>query len=635
MKSAKKNKSSYSSFWLGDRFKYKSIFADTGDSVLFNDNTNHEIEPIDILQLFEARDAISNFVRILTNRNDLIVNFTPKRESQFSYTDGKHISISANLDGDDFDVAVGVALHEASHIVYTNFDEVRKFIENLHAESNEIVDWTQYKTIWNCIEDFYVDEITKKTAPGYVAYYNALYDEYFNLPEIDRGLQSTDYGIPSWKSYFFHICNVRNKNRNPSALPKLDVIFDKIDIENIIRLTDQRSRLVLAKEIFEIIAKEVSLNIETAEYVAIPLTHDTLPKSVKNKIERYIKQQNDFLHGNIKKAKLEKEVASTINNLIDINAEIVQVANDKSYNFSYGVANKMRVLVIRKITDTMRTNRILNQFGIQSTTASDYRCTEIENAIQNGKKLANKLLIRNEDRITVTPRLKNGKIDRRLLHELGFDNYEIFNQLNIKTYVPIHIHVSIDQSGSMAGRRMIESLSVGAMLSTAALYINNLHVTVSIRGSNDQSIPYIAYIFDSKINNLSHIRSIFPSVVAHGSTPEGLCFEAIQTQIKKDAIDNDAYFINICDGIPAFSKKIKRGGGFTYRGGEAERHCREQMIKIEQSGTKFTAYFIGENRNHVHGMEGCYGGRVEYLNSASEIQRIADVINSKLIETLQ
>lgn len=636
MKAVKKNKSSYSSFWLGDRFKYKSILTNTNDSGAIDISMADDQQTVDVLQLLEARDAVSNFVRILTNRNDLIVNFTATRESHLSYTDGKHISISADLDGTDFDVAVGLALHEASHIVYTDFACVSSFISNLYANST----WThaeiiQYRPIWNCIEDFYIDEMTKKIAPGYVAYYNALYDEYFNLPEIARGLQSSEYSIPSWKSYFFHICNIRNKNRNPSALPKLDIIFDKIDIENISRLTSQDSRLLLAQEIFEIIANEVASNSEPIDATDIPPAQDTLPKSVRNKIERYIKRQDDFLNGNVKKTKVAKDIADTLDSLIDINGEIVQVASDSTYNFSRGFADKMRVLVIRKITDSMQANGTLSQFGIYSHAPADHRSNSIEDAIQNGKKLANKLLIRNEDRITVTPRLKNGKIDRRLLHELGFDNYEIFNQFNVKTYVPIHIHVSIDQSGSMAGQRIIESLAVAAMLSTAALYINNLHVTVSLRGSTNQGIPYTAYIFDSKLHNISHIRSIFPSVSAHGSTPEGLCFEAIQKQIKKDAIDNDAYFINICDGMPAFSKSSK-GKQFIYTGVDAENHCREQMVKIERSGTKYTAYFIGsESSNYVSGMERCYGGRVEYLRSASEVQRIADAINSKLIETLQ
>jgi hypothetical protein len=71
-----------------------------------------------MLRLSAHRRAIGNFVNILTNKN-IPVKFYKKGDS---YTDGKSVVLSAEVKPEKFDVAVGLALHEASHINLTNFD---------------------------------------------------------------------------------------------------------------------------------------------------------------------------------------------------------------------------------------------------------------------------------------------------------------------------------------------------------------------------------------------------------------------------------------------------------------------------------------------------------------------------------
>ena len=61
--------------------------------------------------------AISNFVNIVTGDNIPVV-FNSKDES---YTDGKKVVIGSNIDDKKFDVAVGLALHEGSHIKLSDF----------------------------------------------------------------------------------------------------------------------------------------------------------------------------------------------------------------------------------------------------------------------------------------------------------------------------------------------------------------------------------------------------------------------------------------------------------------------------------------------------------------------------------
>jgi hypothetical protein len=99
-----------SSYWLSD-WDDDDIVVDTMNDV--------EKKSHDLYKLASAKKAISNFVNIVTN-DDIKVTFNTRGNS---YTDGKSVVIGANIvEPKDFDVAVGLALHEGSHIKLSNFE---------------------------------------------------------------------------------------------------------------------------------------------------------------------------------------------------------------------------------------------------------------------------------------------------------------------------------------------------------------------------------------------------------------------------------------------------------------------------------------------------------------------------------
>ena len=101
-----------SSFWMGD-----SWFDDTDPltgEVLEKDNT------ADLIKLSAYRRAVSNFVNIVTGDNVPV-----KFSNTDSFTDGKTVWIAAKLDDKNFDANVGLALHEGSHIKYSDFDVLK------------------------------------------------------------------------------------------------------------------------------------------------------------------------------------------------------------------------------------------------------------------------------------------------------------------------------------------------------------------------------------------------------------------------------------------------------------------------------------------------------------------------------
>ena len=107
------NTKNYSSFWLDNDFdRHTSIFDD-----------EEVVKPkTDLIALSSYRRAIANFVRIVTEK-DIPVTF---KASGDSYTDGKKVVISAKMDDKSFDPSVGLALHEGSHIVLSDFDWLRE-----------------------------------------------------------------------------------------------------------------------------------------------------------------------------------------------------------------------------------------------------------------------------------------------------------------------------------------------------------------------------------------------------------------------------------------------------------------------------------------------------------------------------
>ena len=111
---------SYSSFWLDNDW----------DTSFDLDIEDDKPKGPDLIQLASYRRAIANFVNIVTSKN-IPVTFNATGDS---YTDGKKVTISAKLDDGLFDSAVGLALHEGSHIKLSDFDFLKTLENSIPTE---------------------------------------------------------------------------------------------------------------------------------------------------------------------------------------------------------------------------------------------------------------------------------------------------------------------------------------------------------------------------------------------------------------------------------------------------------------------------------------------------------------------
>lgn len=237
-----------SSYWLQDW---------DDDDIVVGTMTDMERKSNDLYKLSASKRAISNFVNIVTN-DKIPVIFNSRGNS---YTDGKSVVIGANVaEPKDFDIAVGLALHEGSHIKLSDFESlgniynlVPQYIKDGAIKKGVHNPVSIIKDLWNIVEDRRIDRYVFDSAPGYRDYYRAMYDKYFNDTLIDKALLSDEYTDETIDSYMFRIINLHNKNTNLNVLNGLRDIYKVIGLGSINRLKNSLDALNVALKVFQII----------------------------------------------------------------------------------------------------------------------------------------------------------------------------------------------------------------------------------------------------------------------------------------------------------------------------------------------------------------------------------------------
>jgi hypothetical protein len=704
----------HSDFWMPNYDDWD--FIDNLDSDLDIDTSDdlvdiHQFERSrNLIRLSSARRAIANYVNILTGKS-LPVLFN---DNNISCTDGQTIYIGSDITKKNkFDVSVGLALHESSHVKYTDFDlfktvwmkvprSIYDYTEKLNLSKETV--GTVCKDILNYIEDRYIDYTVHENAPGYRGYYDALYDEYFNSKCISDALESNLYTTLSVESYMFRIINLTNVSTRLYALPGLYDIAKIIDLTNIKRLTNPSDRLELAFQVAEIVFKNVndSKNYTQSKFVQddtsqsdaagdqqngnsngkstlveIDGGNDPKPSdkdhndessstslddmiggsetSVTNtqsdtilsdigqdekvnknkltKIKKAFDKQKDFLNGNLKKRKVTKKDKKLLDILEQSKVEIVNVATDFTQN--YGVNTGVECIVVKNMTKEL----LMSDECPMSDTGdlpSVYkrRQDNIDAGIIMGTKLGRRLQVRNEINTHKFSRRYTGKLDKRLIHELGFSDENIFYTTMTEKYKKINFHITVDASSSMAGNKWDKAIRLSVAIAKAASMLDNVNLTISFRTTSGNN-PYILIAYDSKVDKFSKIRNLFSYLKPTGVTPEGLCYEAIMKYLPSQSSDTNSYFVNLSDGEPHFTFESNKAW-MMYSGDSAARHTQHQVKKIQYAGYEIISYFIsqgsGDEMNKTL-FKTMYGENSHFIN-VENITQIADTLNKKMMDSL-
>jgi nitric oxide reductase activation protein len=130
-------------------------------------------------------------------------------------------------------------------------------------------------------------------------------------------------------------------------------------------------------------------------------------------------------------------------------------------------------------------------------------------------------------------------------------------------------------------------------IAKAASMISSMDVVISARGTMGNygnQTPLMWVVYDSRKDKFEQFRHKAYAVCAGGSTPEGLCFQAVMKEIIASANGKEMYFINISDGEPGYSdQSIQYGGDY------ANRHTKAQVDKMRANGIKVLSYFVSDS----------------------------------------
>ena len=317
----------------------------------------------------------------------------------------------------------------------------------------------------------------------------------------------------------------------------------------------------------------------------------------KKQLETAIEKQKKFQNGDITKKKVSKTEQQKLETLAKSGIDEKLVGKDYNSNHYWRKDRQTAVVIVRNFTKALAdsdTISMVSSYGYYAERNKE----AINKGLQIGTMLGKRLKVRSEERSLVTPRMKNGKISGRLLHELGMGNVQIFDQTVVNKHKPALIHISIDASSSMGGSKWTNSQTAAVAIAKAASMTSNLDVVISYRAIQHNPVqPLMLIAYDSRKDKISKIQQLFKYLNPTGTTPEGLCFESILDEIIKTNKGTDSYFINFSDGWPGFSNN-----DMDYSGEGAVNHTASQIKKMRMAGVKVLSYFIEEGR---------YGGAME------------------------
>ena len=649
------------------------------------------IEEMDISKLASVQRAVVNFTRILAKK----AIPTTYSTGQQSYTDGQTVVLSAPKSLKDIDSTVGLALHEASHIVYTDFtshDYIKECIDHYQLNDAERIlntfpekPWVRQfftpanlKNLVNILEDRRIDQLVCNSAPGYQGYYQALYDRYFNAKVINEALKTGQCVEPTYANYEFQLTNCTNPYFDASCMPGLEAIMNVIDLPNITRFTNTREVVDIAMQVLIMICNNINApeassppqqsqangtsaeqdqdenNMDqpnpsqsgpggdrdsgedeagddesdegeagddeangdadgdgdgdggeapgagndessqesdtdsgTADAQSAATPSDSDRKNL-DRLNKAIQQQREFLEGNIRKNRVSKDTARVLDNISKGILEEVEL----EYKDAYNAPRKVTCAIVKGIAGAQQLPGMHNHLRDTKWHKDHVRAWVLQ-GMQIGQQLGNRLKTRTEIHSLTTTRQANGRIDKRLLAELGFNNDHVFTQTKFESVRPAHIHVSIDASGSMDGTKFNSALKTAVAVAKAATMIDEVTCMITLRGSYIPSArknryadaqPCMFIVYDSTIDRLNaafveKLCLLDPG----GSTPEALCYDAAANIIEKHSQNRDSFLINLSDGAPCWDN---------YDHNTAVKHCKQTMTKFRNSGIQVLSYFV-------------------------------------------
>ena len=364
---------------------------------------------------------------------------------------------------------------------------------------------------------------------------------------------------------------------------------------------------------------------------------NSLSKTMKKRVENQLKKQKEFMEGNTKKKSASKKDQEAMKAVEQSGSEIVQVGSDVHGDKGYYKARSIDCIVVKNLTKTLIDSK---EFPMKYYRRPEFSKTSVEKGIVMGTVLGKKLQIRSEVRELKTMRQRTGRIERRLINELGYGMENVFGHVEISKYKKAMLYISIDASSSMFSgsytndnSKWHRTMTASVAMAKAASMIDNLDVRIDFRATQG-NFPYVVIGYDSTKDNFMKLRTLFPMLSPCGFTPEGLCFEALSKTFLPATTERDVYFVNISDGQPYFC--TKGANGFDYTGYEAATHTKRQVDNLRKKGILVSSYYVEDGASwyrdrYMEVFKRMYGKDSQFIN-VGNVHEVAKTMNKKFLQ---
>ena len=437
----------YNSDWFGRN----SDFTRQGKDRLFWELDNEAYSSFlypgtqEKINLMVSDDAkMTSELQKLVKRFALTASIKASCKSSGSYTNGKQIVISSNIEDitpkKKLDVMIGLALHEISHCLYTEFSALKN--------KNDI-----QKALINIIEDELIETQLGMTYPGYANFFKAVKYHMFDKLGHENLLKKANSELEQIMTLFLYIvrypkyvCEVDKKimKTYEELFTKIKNILDSHGClsENIVGKVTGNS-VGAASDIYELLKKYIDENQDNQSGENGEGEGSEGDESSEGESSEKSSKSKSF-------AEQEHEFSSS-----EINEAIKKIQESCDAGTNPPIDNNIRTEVeamLRTEQSTKKGARLWRNNG----RASSLNKKQIEAEASKFSKIIRNISVNNvaTKAVTVVNRfLRNGNLDSRLLASAIQGVPTVYQQRickNVKKNEPkFAIVLTLDESGSI------------------------------------------------------------------------------------------------------------------------------------------------------------------------------------------
>ncbi len=433
-------------------------------------------------------------------------------------TDGNTIyipSLPINSNDEFLGLLRGFIDHESAHIRYTDFKL---------AELNVLTDLEKY--VWNCIEDWRIEQKISSRYTGCKANFYWLakhffYDNY--KPQKKKTLQKV---IPEWlllkiRSWDVEILEKQIlplekylKKTSPKLLTELGALLleVKAQCESTAEALEHAKRIVACIEKYSkqdpINQQDKSELTEKAEQTEQSQQNENIEQSNSDEQNQQLNQDEQSQLP--KQAQGENQNDATTTETLSVSKTLSTTSdiNDLLSSDSRYLPHTLG----EKVGKTLERNREKDADNrIYSASVGSKPCDKLDDtSLHRAKKVSNALKARLQGLLQAQGLARDspasrGKLNKSRLHELGVNNSKVFLRQNKKTITNCAVHILWDISGSM-GSKIREASEACYALASALENTKGINIAVT-------AFPIQHTMLERKNSNEN--KQVYP-LVEHG-----------------------------------------------------------------------------------------------------------------------